>query len=49
MFSLLTNHPFEIFDLTGSDMIIVILMIIVFILALVVPHPDSRPSKRGQP
>ena len=39
MFSLLTTHPFDIFDLTGSDLAIVLLMVIVFVLALVLPHP----------
>lgn len=46
MFSLLTNHPFEVFDLTGSDLVIVVLMVIVFVLALVLPHPSHGHSGR---
>lgn len=38
----MTRHPLEIFQLTVSDLVIVALMIVVFILALVLPYPDRR-------
>lgn len=39
-------QPFELFNLTISDIFIVILMIIVFLLAIFLPYPDK--AKRGK-
>ena len=49
MFPLLTNAPLDVFDMTASDLAIVLLMIAVFVLALVLPYPRRRPPKGGQP
>lgn len=41
-----TRPPWELFNLTVSDIFIVILMIVVFILAIALPYPEK--SKRGK-
>lgn len=47
MFPLVSNHPFELFDLTASDVVIVVLMILVFTIALFLPRPRRR-QRRGE-
>lgn len=42
--SLMTAHPFEVFQLTGADLAIVLLMVVVFALAVLLPYPGSRPK-----
>lgn len=45
--NLMTNHPFEIFNLTGADLIIVLLMVVVFALAVALPRHGSRTRGRS--
>ncbi len=49
MFPLTSNAPLDFFNMTASDLAIVLLMIAVFVLALVLPYPRRRPPKGGQP
>jgi len=46
--NLMTGHPLEIANLTGADLVIVLLMIVVFVLALVLPYPGSQPRREGR-
>lgn len=41
-----TSAPYELFNLTVSDLVIIALMIVVFVLAIVLPYPGSRGEER---
>ncbi len=39
-------HPWELFNLTASDIGIVLLMVVVFILALWLPYPHGQERRK---
>lgn len=40
------SHPILIANLTLSDIAIIVLMIVVFVLAIVLPYPGTRRGER---
>jgi hypothetical protein len=44
--NLMTSHPVEIAHLTVSDLAIVALMVVVFVLALLLPYPRAKDGRR---
>ena len=37
-----TTAPYELFNLTVSDLVIIALMVLVFVLAIWLPYPGSK-------
>jgi hypothetical protein len=48
VFSLLTPHPVLVAELTASDLAVVALMVVVFVLALLLPYPAKRTPPTGR-